>query len=108
MNNKNEYKRDVHNYFGLTYSNYLVLPRSVIQSMPNEWQHKFVELLEELDNTGWSESLPEGAYKIDYYSYAYEQDEHGEEVFTWKNELTDPFLDYKRGRRNVFKESKKV
>ncbi len=37
----------VHGWFGLTYANYLVLPRTVLQSMPPEWQEKFVKLLEE-------------------------------------------------------------
>lgn len=35
----------VHTAFGLTYANYLVLPRAVLQSMPLEWQEKFVKLL---------------------------------------------------------------
>lgn len=38
-------------WFGLTYASYLVLPRSIICDMPLEWQDKFGELLEELDNT---------------------------------------------------------
>lgn len=38
----------IHAWFGLTYANYLVLPRSVLQSMPDEWQKRFVEQLEEL------------------------------------------------------------
>lgn len=37
----------IHTWFSLTYANYLILPRSVLQSMPDKWQKKFVELLEE-------------------------------------------------------------
>jgi len=37
----------VHGWFGLTYANYLVLSRAVLQSMPLEWQEKFVKLLGE-------------------------------------------------------------
>lgn len=37
----------VHRWFELTYANYLVMPRSVLQSMPDEWQAKFVKLMEE-------------------------------------------------------------
>lgn len=40
----------IHTWFSLTYSNYLVLPRSVLQSMPDKWQKEFVECLEELEN----------------------------------------------------------
>lgn len=37
---------DIHTAFGLSYSNYLVLPRTLLQSMPMEWQHHFTALLE--------------------------------------------------------------
>jgi hypothetical protein len=40
---------DIHTWFSLTYSNYLVLPRTLLQSMPLEWQHRFVAQLHELD-----------------------------------------------------------
>lgn len=40
---------DVHTWFGLTYSNYLVLPRTLMQSMPVEWQHRMVTCLEEIE-----------------------------------------------------------
>lgn len=40
---------DIHTWFGLTYSNYLVLPRSVLQSMPVPWQYRLTELLGEAE-----------------------------------------------------------
>ncbi|MGW4270808.1 hypothetical protein ACWEGQ_00220 [Streptomyces seoulensis] len=40
-----ESREDVHGYFGLSYANYLVLPRTLLQSMPDEWQHQLVGLL---------------------------------------------------------------
>ncbi len=36
-------------FFGLTRSSYLVLPRVYLQAMPNEWQEKFVALLQEFE-----------------------------------------------------------
>lgn len=39
----------VHTMFGLTYANYLVLPRTLLQSMPDVWQAKFVGLIEQYD-----------------------------------------------------------
>lgn len=51
---------DIHSWFGLTYSNYLVMPRAVLQSMPADWQEEFVTLLDEArDRFGglnWPES----------------------------------------------------
>jgi hypothetical protein len=41
----------VWNAFGLTYAAYAVFPRRVLQSMPLEWQQKFVALIDELDET---------------------------------------------------------
>lgn len=41
-------REDVHTYFGLSYANYLVLPRTLLQSMPETWQHRFVDLVNEL------------------------------------------------------------
>lgn len=38
----------IHSFFGLSYSTYLVLHRSLLQSMPGEWQARFVALLEQL------------------------------------------------------------
>lgn len=39
----------IHGWFGLTYSNYLVLHRTLMQSMPPSWQRRMVACLEELD-----------------------------------------------------------
>lgn len=41
----------VHEHFGLTYANYLVLRRSMLQCMPNDWQLRFVACLQELEAT---------------------------------------------------------
>lgn len=43
--------QDIHGWFGLTYANYLTLPRAVLQSMPGEWQERFVAMLHELDES---------------------------------------------------------
>jgi hypothetical protein len=37
----------VHAYFGLTYANFLIWHRAHMQSMPLEWQRRFVDLAEE-------------------------------------------------------------
>ena len=41
---------DVHTWFGLTYSNYLVLPRTLMQSMPAHWQRHMVNALRALED----------------------------------------------------------
>lgn len=35
-------------WFGLSYSSYLVLQRSLLEAMPVAWQRRFVEMLQEL------------------------------------------------------------
>jgi hypothetical protein len=39
----------VHGWFGLTYANFLVIHRAMLQSMPLDWQRRFVELLEDMN-----------------------------------------------------------
>ena len=78
---------DVHNWFELSYAQYLTVPRSVLQSMPSEWQRKFVALLEEMDETiDWRPK--EGRYWVRL------KDSKGRYV-------ADPLMDYERGRRLV-------
>lgn len=38
----------IHTWFGLSYCNYQVLPRTLMQSMPIGWQERMVACLEEL------------------------------------------------------------
>ena len=76
----------IHGWFGLTYSNYLVLPRSLLQSMPDEWQTKFVELLEEAQDHF-------GPDADDNYTVQL-RDQKGRFV-------EDPLADYQRGRRFI-------
>jgi len=77
----------IHEFFGLSYANYLVLQRSVMQSMPYKWQRTMVNLLNELDETiDWRRS----GYVIS------REDDDG-------NEILDDLADYQRGRRKVAK-----
>lgn len=39
----------IHTYFGLSYASHVVLPRTLLQSMPDKWQRRMVRLLEEFD-----------------------------------------------------------
>jgi hypothetical protein len=41
----------VHDWFELTYAQYLTIPRSILEAMPVEWQQRMVACLEELDET---------------------------------------------------------
>lgn len=38
----------IHTFFGLSYSSYQVLPRTLMQSMPVDWQQRMVTCLNEL------------------------------------------------------------
>ncbi len=41
----------MHEWFGLTYAQFLTIPRLVIESMSYEWQCEVKKLLEEMDET---------------------------------------------------------
>lgn len=77
----------VHLWFGLSYANYLTLPRSLLQSMPDEWQKRFVTCLYELD--AHFEGVPQASrYRVTAI------DEDGR--FT-----KDPVPHYDRGRTRI-------
>lgn len=46
--NENPTDGPIHTWFGLSYCNYQVLPRTLMQSMPTAWQERMVACLEEL------------------------------------------------------------
>lgn len=91
----------IHGWFELTYAQYLTIPRSVLQSMPERWQEDFVALLSELDATiDWRPK--QGQYRVSLHDIAEEWDEdEGRHVETWGPELEDPLMDYQRGRRRI-------
>lgn len=69
----------VWNAFGLTRSAYLVVPRRTLQSMPLEWQQRFVALMDEAQ-----EQLPADAFP----EYSVQRKEAGRFV-------ADPLRDYR-------------
>lgn len=76
---------DIHGWFSLTYANYLCLPRSVLQSMPGEWQERFVGMLNEL----------EARYgHLDWPEYTVSARKNGKFI-------KDPIPHYNRGRTYV-------
>lgn len=60
-----EWKKEaIHLHFGLSYSTHMVLPRTLLQSMPDAWQARFVALVDELAEAFQHVPQPE-AYKVD-------------------------------------------
>lgn len=82
-----EIKEPIHEWFELSYASYLVLPRSILQSLPVEWQEKFVNLLNEAEQL-MGKVPSEGTYKVLL------QSDKGRYI-------TDPLRDYERGRRRI-------
>lgn len=82
----------IHGYFGLSYANFLVLPRSLLQSMPEEWQERFVMLLNEYDQQ-WAR-LPDSFVPN---SYRVQPIEHGRLIPWYAFRLPH----YSRGRTHV-------
>ncbi|NEA52370.1 hypothetical protein [Streptomyces sp. SID10815] len=54
----------IHGWFELSYSNYAVLHRTLMQSMPTEWQDRMVACLEELREAYLHIEQPE-AFKVE-------------------------------------------
>jgi hypothetical protein len=85
--NKKSYRSEltpIHNYFELSYAQYIAIPRTVLQSMPTEWQVRFVECMTELDELiDWRQNY-----------WVYLRDDKG-------RFMSDPLADYQRGRRRL-------
>ncbi len=76
-----EYVDDpAHEFFGLTYSAYFVMPRLALTAMPLEWQQRFVALMEEANDMG----LETPEYSV------HRRDERG-------RFFKDPWANYRRG-----------
>jgi hypothetical protein len=46
-------------FFGLSYAAYFTVPRSVLEAMPDEWQERFVAMVNEIEETlDWGSLLP--------------------------------------------------
>lgn len=77
----------IHEWFALSYAQYLTVPRSILQSMPTDWQERFVGILRELDGAyDWRPA--DGRYWVRL------RDSKGRFA-------ADPFMDYERGRRRL-------
>jgi hypothetical protein len=77
---------DIDLWFGLSYANYQVLHRSILQSMPEDWQERFVAMLEELAEAAWD--IPQASYRV------MAVDESGKFI-------QDPVPHYNRGRTKL-------
>lgn len=44
-------RKDLHLWFGLSYASFLVMPRVAMMQMPQDWQEKMAELLNQYDET---------------------------------------------------------
>lgn len=54
----------IHEWFELSYAQYLTVPRSIMEAMPVEWQRQMTQLLTELDDTfNWRPN--EGRYWVE-------------------------------------------
>lgn len=77
----------IHEWFGLTYASYLVVQRSILQSMPKKWQKKFVSIINDLQEaTSDLKDLP-ASFTVN--------------ARNGNRFITDPYRRYERGRRKI-------
>jgi len=60
---EDDFSQPVHDWFGLTYSSYLVIPRTLLCGMPTQWQKEMVRLLDEMRET-YDSSQIEDRYTV--------------------------------------------
>jgi hypothetical protein len=91
----------IHHFFALSYAQYLTIPRSALQSMPIEWQRRFVQCLSELgDAIDWRPQ--HGIYRVRLFEVDHDaRYSEDEDAKYWVREIDDPLMDYDRGRRRI-------
>lgn len=92
----------IHTWFSQSYASYFVLARSVLQSMPKEWQARLLGLMNELDQRweGLPDSLEYRVVTVDASLPEFPEDHPLYDVIAYPV-VPDPFRDYERGRRRV-------
>lgn len=118
----------VHGWFGLSYANYLVLPRTLMQSMPDDWQARMVACLTEM-HAAFRHVQHADTYKVDaaefrdvcelseqervWLGYSCDEsdgvtanyyDPAGDEIEPWEQvpvPTADPVPHYSRGRTYI-------
>lgn len=122
---ENHERESVHLWFNLTYANYAVLHRTLLQSMPDEWQARFVQCMQELDNAYAHLKVPSFKIETGHWHYpddlsdekltalGWEYSDNREEIFdpegkAWSPHqecvfipCDDPIPHYERGRAYV-------
>jgi hypothetical protein len=84
----------IHAMFELSYAHYIVLPRAAMQSMPLEWQERFVKCVDQL-----REALPDRYRLPEGLGYFVQlQDMYNRQFVSVS---ADPLNDYERGRRMI-------
>lgn len=87
----------LHRWWGLSYANYLTLPRSLMQSMPDEWQGQMATMLEQI-------AMAASQHGIEWPP----EDHHIDVRLTHRPEggrkivVTDELSNYERGRRRLW------
>ena len=79
---------DIHTWFNLTYANYLVLPRTLLQSLPEEMQYRLTEVLDEIADLAEANCVPSPRYRVQAV------DKRG-------RFMVDPVPHYERGRTRI-------
>jgi len=92
----------LHQWFELSYAQYLTIPRSALQSMPLPWRRKMAECLVALDDLIDWRPKDDQVYRCTLHSPNYDKDcEEASELEYWGPSLHDPLADYERGRRKL-------
>lgn len=91
----------IHEWFGLSYSNYFVMPRLAIQDLPHEWQRRFIALMDEahdlhgMTTPSYHVLRKGGDYTVEVRD---DPEDEGSSVREYLVSDTDPRADYRRGR----------
>lgn len=88
-----------HEWFGLSYSAYFVMPRMAIEAMPHEWQRRFIALMDEAEAADLNTPDYYVLRQEPYYTTVkkYDEDDETSRDFEFTAWFEDPWANYRRG-----------
>lgn len=89
----------IHEWFGLSHSNYFVLPRLAIQDLPHDWQRRFIALMDEASNEHGMKTPNYHVLRTGRQTWVtkYDPDDDSSRDYVFTAVTEDPWADYRRG-----------
>lgn len=90
---------DIHHWFDLSYAAYFVVPRLALQSMPLDWQKRWLALMAEFEESGMKTPSYHVLRAESEYTFVekYDKEDETSRDYEFTALTEDPWANYRRG-----------